>query len=77
MILYLQILLLCRKILDEFCDIREEFDKGIVEEQKNQLEKLLDLQVDMNEVNNKEFFVRGFTLATKLITEAYYNEYTK
>lgn len=65
------------KILSEFCDSKDEFDKGIIEEQKNQLDKLLDLQTDMNEVNTKEFFVKGFALATKLITEVFYTDYTR
>ncbi len=60
--------------LRKFIEAKENFDKQLIDVQKEQLEKLLELCGDMHGQEFKEYFIAGFTLATKLMAEVFINK---
>lgn len=58
------------EMLSSYNEIREELNSTLTEEQKQKLEVLEKLQDDMNEEEDKQAFVEGFSLATRLLLEA-------
>lgn len=63
-----------KKLLREFNEARAEFEKKLNEEQKKELANLLPLLSNAHGQEMEEYFVEGFSLATRLITEAFYKE---
>ena len=61
-------------LLKEFNILREKFDKQLWTDPKEELRRLVDLTKDMAVIEKQEFFIEGFTLATKLMTEVFYKE---
>lgn len=62
------------ELLSKFAELKEEFDNSISEEQKKQLDILEKLLDDMNEEENRQAFVEGFSLATQLLTQGLYRK---
>ena len=60
--------------LRKFIEAKEDFDKQLIDEQKEQLENLLELCGDMHGQEFNEYFIAGFTLATKLMAEVFVNK---
>ena len=60
--------------LRKFIEAKEDFDKQLIDEQKEQLEKLLELCGDMHGQEFQEYFIAGYTLATKLMAEVFINK---
>ena len=48
-----------------------EFEQGIEEEKCKQLEQLLNITYDMSEIENKEWFIEGYKIATQIMAEVY------
>ncbi len=48
-----------------------EIEQAIEESQRKQLEQLLNITYDMSEIENKEWFIEGYKIATKIMTEVY------
>ena len=48
-----------------------EFEQSIEEEKSKQLEQLLNITYDMSEIENKEWFIEGYKIATKIMAEVY------
>lgn len=61
-------------LLKEFNILREKFDKQLCNNPKEDLQRLIDLTKDMTLIEKQEFFIEGFSLATKLMTEVFYKE---
>ena len=61
-----------RKLQNELFNISEKLYKHINEDDKQEVEKIIDVLYDMATEENKQFFKEGFTLATNLLTEIYY-----
>ena len=59
--------------LRKFIQAKEDFDKQLIYEQKQQLEYLLELCGDMHWQEFQEYFIAGYTLATKLMAEVFIN----
>lgn len=59
--------------LRKFIKAKEEFDKQLIDAQKEQLEKLLELCGDMHGQEFQEYFITGYTLATRLMAEVFIN----
>ena len=57
--------------LRKFIEVKEDFDKQLIDEQKEQLEKLLELCGDMHGQEYQEYFIARYTLATRLVTEVF------
>lgn len=64
------------KVLRKFNNCREEFDKKLSEEHRQQLTSILQIRSDIEGVGTKDYFIEGFKLATRLMTEVYYKENT-
>ena len=62
------------KKLRKFIDAKEDFDKQLIDEQKQQLEHLLELCGDMHWQEFQEHFIAGYTLATRLMAEVFVNK---
>ena len=60
--------------LRKFIEAKEELDKHFIDEQKVQLENLLELCGDMDGQEFQEYFIAGYTLATRLMAEVFVNK---
>lgn len=58
----------------KFIEAKEEFDKHLIDEQKEQLEILLELCGDMHGQEFQEYFIAGYTIATRLMAEVFINK---
>ncbi len=59
-----------RKLLRNFITRKEQYVKLLNEEQRKGLEEILSISGSLDEQEMREYFVEGFKLATRLITEA-------
>lgn len=64
------------KLLKKFNQLRETFADTLNEQQKNELETLIQLYKEMGIIENKEYYQEGFCKAVKLITAVFYKEDT-
>lgn len=62
------------KLLRTFSQNRQEFEKTLDTKQRNNLQKLIEIMYDLRTQEGKEFFRDGFSMATRLITEALHKE---
>ena len=62
------------RILQEFNELREQFDSNINEEQQKELQTLLYLYGEMCTIECKEYFTEGFSKGVKLMTEVFCNK---
>lgn len=58
-----------RNIIHEFNIRREEFDKNLTEEQRQELIDLLQLKTDLSGIDSREKFVEGYKRGARLILE--------
>ena len=59
-----------RKLLRKFIEQKEQYEKQLNEEQRKGLEEILSPSGGLDEQEMREYFIAGFKLATRLITEA-------
>lgn len=64
-------------ILQEFNELRRQFDSQISEEQQKELRTLLFLMKELSTIENKEYFAKGFSKGVKLMTEVFHKEQPK
>ena len=57
--------------LRKFIEAKEDFDKHLIDEQKEHLENLLELCVDMHGQEFQEYFITGYALATRIMAEVF------
>ena len=62
------------KLRRKSIEYRDIIEKYLTEEQQQELDILMTLKNDMAYQESKEYFIIGFTLATKLMTEVFYNK---
>lgn len=62
------------KLLRKFNILRGEFDNKISRKQRKELENLFYLIKCMNIIENKEYFIEGYSIGTRLATEVFYKE---
>lgn len=62
-----------KRILRKFIELRDTIDKELQEDQRNDLDKLMTYKNDMATEECKDYFINGFTLATRLMIEVLYN----
>ncbi len=62
------------KLRKEAIELRNEFENDLNKEQKEQLDTLLEHRTLMEEVECREFFIEAFIIATKIMTEVFYNK---
>ena len=55
-------------------ELRDIIDKRLQEDQKEELDQLMTYKNDMANEECKDYFIIGFTLATKLMIEIFYNK---
>lgn len=60
--------------ISKFNILRDQFNKEITPEQQAELTILLQVKTDMESTTAKDFFIEGFKLATRLMTEVFYKE---
>lgn len=61
-------------LLRKFGERREKFEELLTEQQKEDLQSIIEITYDMRVLENQEYFKEGFSIATRLITEAFYNQ---
>lgn len=61
---------LCRKAIE----FRDRFEEQLTEDQKEELEKLICMRSDLADLECRKYFYKGFSMATRLITEIFYKE---
>ena len=59
-----------RKLLRKFIEQKKKKKKKLNEEQRKGLEEILSSSGGLDEQEMREYFIAGFKLATRLITEA-------
>ncbi len=64
------------QLLRKLAQQRQVFEEKLNNEQAKELQKLIETMYDLRTQEGKEFFVDGFSMATRLMTEVYYNEDT-
>ena len=62
--------------ISKFNILRDQFNKEITPEQQSELTTLLQIKTDMESTTARDFFIEGFKIATRLMTEALYKEDT-
>jgi len=62
------------RLLRKFNILRGEFDNNIVRNQRKELESLLSLVKTMSSIESEEYFIEGFSIGVKLMTEVFYKE---
>ena len=55
-------------------ELRDIIDKRLEQDQREQLDQLMTYKNDMANEECKDYFIEGFSLAIRLITEAFYKE---
>lgn len=63
-----------KKLLHKYCDLRENFETKLNEEEKKELSELSDVFEDMGTIEMREYFIDGFSIAVKLMTEVFYKQ---
>lgn len=58
-----------KEMLKNFNLMKENFTNALIEEQKEELDKLFEYSGMITSEENKEYFIGGYSLATKLIVE--------
>ena len=62
------------KIRRKSIEHRQIIEKYLTEEQKQELDILMEIKNEMAYQESKEYFIIGFTLATKLMIEVFHNK---
>lgn len=60
--------------ISKFNILRDQFNKEITSEQQAELNILLQIKTDMESTTARDFFVEGFKVAIKLMTEVFHKE---
>ena len=60
--------------ISKFNILRDQFNKEITSEQQTELNILLQIKTDMESTTARDFFVEGFKVATRLMTEVFHKE---
>ena len=55
-------------------ELRDIIDKRLEQDQREELNQLMTLKNDMANEECKDYFIIGFTLATKLMIEVFHNK---
>lgn len=63
-----------KKLQREFIKLKDELDNDLDPHQKKLLDKLMELKNEMYNIECKEFYTEAYILATRIMTEVYYNE---
>lgn len=63
-----------KKLLHRYCDLRETFETKLNEEEKKELDEFITIFEDMGTMEMREFFIDGFTIAVKIMTEVFYKQ---
>ncbi len=62
------------KLLREYMVKKDKFVEKLTEEQQEELEDVLQANGELDIQEMKEYFVEGFKIATKLLTDTFYKE---
>ncbi len=57
-------------------ELRDKLESTLNEEQKEQLNILIESRILMEDIDCKEYFSKGFKIAVKIMTEVFYKEDT-
>ena len=57
-------------------ELRDELESTLNEEQKEQLNILIESRLVMEDIECKDYFSKGFKIAVKIMTEVFYKEDT-
>lgn len=63
-----------KKLQREFIRLKDELDNDLDPHQKKLLDKLIELKNEMASIECQEFYTEAYILATRIMTEVYYNE---
>lgn len=55
-------------------EFRDEFENDLDPEQRKALNELIEQRTVMEEVECREYFIEGFVVATKIMTEVFYKD---
>lgn len=62
------------KLLREYIVKKDNFVEKLTDEQQEELEDVLQANGELDIQEMKEYFVEGFKIATKLLTDTFYKE---
>ena len=62
------------KLLREYIVKKDKFVEKLTDEQQEELEDVLQANGELDIQEMKEYFVEGFKIATKLLTDTFYKE---
>ena len=62
------------ELLSKFNVYRDQFNKKILPSEQEELTELLQFKTDMESITAKDFFVEGFKVATRLMTEVFHKD---
>lgn len=63
-----------KKLQHQFILLKDELDNDLTPEQKNLLDKLMELKNEMASIECQEFYTDAYITATKIMTEVFYHE---
>ena len=66
-----------KKLQREFIRLKDELENDLDPEQKKLLDRLMELKSEMSSIECQEFYTEAYILATRIMTEVYYNEEIK
>lgn len=58
-----------KQILHKFNEDREKFDKGITEQQRQDLVDLFQQMKELSSIENEEYFIEGYKRGAKLMVQ--------
>ena len=66
-----------KKLQHQFISLKDELDNDLTPEQKNLLDKLMELKNEMASIECQEFYTEAYILATRISTEVFYHDEIK